>query len=359
MDHGEIKDHYAALPMIQRRLSGLASALADAGDQRSADKCRKWIVETGLGLMESETDTGTRLLCADFVARALHAGDPVAHALRSVRESFHKRAADAPPDLTSHSRAPALFAGLWYLVLGWNLMAAALFIMGAGAALTLTLASGAGLLWRPRLTGVEEPAPNRRGRTLWRRFALIALFAIIGAFTGNWLARHLYSEACLYVWALGVLGIGSLSPFVVAWASADYPIAPLRCSLVLVAVVIFAFVSLASGPPLARILQAMGPRGGAVVLLSASTVAVISACLYSHRRSLHGIARSAAVTWCALSIVATAAQANTVFADGDWKLMVATGNRDPFSARLGHDWWDRYNLPRPNQGRQAGATIAP
>jgi len=182
-----IRDQFEALPVLERRLTELADELEAAGHGDAAATCRRWFGQLMLGLLVDETEAGTRLLCADLLARSLEerlrqepsstaphrtcgsAEDPgagiaeappragknaaVAANLRRLIGDFHRAVVTAPPDVADQSfTARPSLAPTAYRKAFYSLATACLwFILGAGATAVLLLVGLAailGLLYR-------------------------------------------------------------------------------------------------------------------------------------------------------------------------------------------------------------------
>lgn len=149
VDHGDIREQYAALPMIQRRLAALAEEIGAAGHRDEARGVRRWLVQLFVGLMRSEPDAGTRLLCADLLGRTLAGSEPeLAARMAALRREYHAAADAAPVDSTDPARSPCPMPVQYRKVVNSLALATFFAVTGLGAAAILFVAVFIGLIKR-------------------------------------------------------------------------------------------------------------------------------------------------------------------------------------------------------------------
>jgi len=346
--HYAVYDHFAALPIVQRRLAALETALRADGDAAAADACRRWVVELALGLIEADADAATRLLCADLLAAAFPAaGDPVGDAARGLRSDYHRAAEAAPADLTDQGSVlrraldpPAYRSALRRLVAAGGLLLIGLggmaALMAAGLAALVAAALGRG-------GGADRRVPLYVGPTLAFVPALTPIVLVTAA-----LARFdVFSELWSYATGVMLLAGGGVLATAVAGllTRREGPGASLRATAA-VGLAAAALLLPAIPPPTittwCRGLDLRGLWWPAVVLLPASLVAV--GCLVTPAR-LRTIAAAAAVVWCVNSLAGLGVYQLHRLADQRYQERAVAARLDELTARLGPGWEDRHLHP--------------
>lgn len=364
-DHYEITQHYAALPMIERRISGLADALSEAGRAEDSKLCRSWLVRMLVGVMEDEPDAGTQLLCADLLARTLEDTRPeLAVPLRQLRGAYHVHAAAAPTDLGDPSRSPVLDAS------GYRVILAALVVtlVFAACALGAGLLLGAAIVMLP-ISAMARVLATRRGRPSQTEPAMHsrrALFRILLCLLGPALVSiilaaritsdSVFSEYWLYVVFLCTGFAGAMFVMLQTMdASRTAASAPpskdaqrmLRSPWAVVAIIAALPLLAIAAPPsltanLARWFDLQVPFLS-VLLIAFPLLAII--CVWRLRARLRMMLLLASVSWALNILVAWVALGFLLGADEGASLKAAYSRRHELNHRLGSNWQQKYLDP--------------
>jgi hypothetical protein len=153
-------DHFRAFDLLRARMMQLREALIKEGHTGAADQCTAWLVLTFRGLMQSEHDSGTRLLCADMLSRVIDRQTDAAHALNRLKHDFHAHAERCPGDMTAQDKPPVTDPDGFRRALGWLIAAGALQAEALGAALTLLAAVVLAFVKRRVSTTVADTSFN-------------------------------------------------------------------------------------------------------------------------------------------------------------------------------------------------------
>ncbi len=212
MDHFLVTDHYAALPMIQARLAGLADELQAAGKTTEAETCRRWVVRACLGLMEYEPDAGTRLLCADLAGRCLPADSSARRKLLVMIAKSRMESAAARPDLTSFSRSPNASPREYRRAMDSFVVACSIELIGIGAALATVAFGVIGLFGSaatsatPQANSSRSGFPNSHPRVVLNAVAVVIPMCVLASFAmlNHLVWNGLYSENLVII-AAGVM----------------------------------------------------------------------------------------------------------------------------------------------------------
>ncbi len=363
-DHFEIRSHYAALPIIQRELGQLADSLDAENLMDEARQCRRWFVQLALGLMRSETDAGTRLLCADLLARMSGIDSDAEQAMTEFRRDFHAAAESAPIDLTDPMRSPSVRPREYQSAVRSMVFAAALGLSGAGCAILVWLALLVGALRSltsnrfPAHAGTPLPQRSAQRRTV-PVFVWIVLFAValpLVLLLYQFEAHGIYSEYWLYVVAVAFMTACGHLILVVdrifnrPQQPTTKPDAERQSRAGLPVTVALALLPLAILllPPnrVAWLIRWFDAFMTGPLAMFALLVIVLFAAILSSRLPLRRVATIAMATWClsaALGLISL--QYHRVQAGERYQQAVAAGRMDEVAARLGNDWQQRYLKP--------------
>lgn len=348
--HDRTELHYEVLPVIRERLAALEGVLRKAGRPDEAERCLRWSVQLAIGLMRSDEDAGTRLLCADLLARSLADRPALAAGLTRMRRDFHSAAAAAPIDLCDQafSRAPTV-APVQYRRAFYSLvLVGALTIAGVGSAVVFVLsclvALAVRLLVRSK-TLCEEKVKRRR--LVWGVVSLGPALAV-GCVLVGWLEAYgLYSES----WAYAVVAslVASGIPFAVV--SAGWVMCPEGRALrvrhwATVFLSLLALLPILLPPPaVAWVGREFDLRVGlGWVLIPWLCILVVAALSCSPAR-WRTLARAAALVWCVNTVAALVILPFHQVSDNRYQAAVVAGRFDEISARLGKDWEEKYLRP--------------
>jgi hypothetical protein len=342
MDHFLVTDHYAALPMIQARLSGLADELQAAGKATEAETCRRWVVRACLGLMEYEPDAGTRLLCADLAGRCLPEEDVIRARLTKLRTDYHVKVSESVPDLASFSRTFVPYPSYYQKVLRRFGGTISLAAAGIGAAIMLAMLLLVALIRRSRIR-IEPQARLFSWLSLAGLIVLAALAANLGA---NEIGI-LYSESCFFARLLAVIGIGMVAPSVLSF---------LMCldqrhstvGLITIVVAMLSILTIVKVPSdlLAWFIRSLDLRGGALIYESVFIFVGLGMVVIQTGAAYSRLARQAALAWFVCMMLACAGMIHVGALEPSISFNHYRARIDEINGALGHDWRNKYSLPQ-------------
>lgn len=345
MDHFLIADHYAALPMIQARLSKLADELNAAGKSTEAEICRRWMVQACLGLMEYEPDAGTRLLCADLAGRTLPVNDALGSGLMRLRSDYHSAAASAITDPTSFSRTFATMPGPLSMLIAKSLSAAVAMCIAMGSLVVLILSPLIRFVVKRPPSASDCPRENL-AKPGWARWLLaILVFFIFSFVIGYRRAGDLYSEECLLFVGLMCVGLGSALSFMRILPVERLDNSGSRAIAAPLFGAFFFALAVTDGSILARIARSIRFWGSAGWPLLILVLVFVVALSVSYRRVVFHVRRRAGFTFCIAMIIACVVELESGFVDGTWKMTTIMLRNEEIRLRLGADWLTRYGIP--------------
>jgi len=376
--HDCTESQYEVLPIVQERLAGLAEDLRAAGRPDEARRCIHWLAELAIGLMKADKDAGTRLLCADLLARSLRDQPTLAEPLVRMRLDFHSAATAAPIDVCDQSFtqtptvAPSQYRWAFYSLV----IVGALATLGAGSAVVFLISCVAACLARVFCRSAEEPraslkeprtsvravAPKadreptcepsavveiKRGWIVRMIFSLAPSLALGALLIGWFEAYGLFSELWGYVAVASLAAAGATWAAVsAAWMTDRRTRFSRRRQWATVAIGVLVALPLLLPPPatarLAREIDLRVSIGWVLLSASCLTTAAALFCSPSRWRTL---AVAAAMGWCVNVVTATAILPFHQVADHYYQKAVVSKRFDEISARLGADWEDRYLKP--------------
>jgi len=357
--HYLTREHYAALPLIQRRLVALASQLRAKGLQEAADTCTRWIADLCLGLIDAEPDAGTRLLCIGILADAYRGQSSTdkteEHAnaamhLEQLKADFHACAEAAPVDLCDQSMVPrpALDVSAYNAALHSLVFAGVLALVAIGAA-AMCAASCLAALIKTVLPFNKTPATEQHCPIYARpAIALLPAFAVALIVIAQVTTHGKHSDAWAFTAGVAAITIGALLAVALAGVATITNDRRSRRRLVSSSLIALAVILLAALPPptVAQAYRWLDLTVGMVwIVLLVPTVLVVVGVLLSPAR-LRTIAAAAALVWC-LNITAAfvAYQWCHRPADERYRQTVVVGRLDEITARLGPDWQTKYLAP--------------
>ncbi|HVP12928.1 MAG TPA: hypothetical protein VMV94_17270 [Phycisphaerae bacterium] len=350
LSHYEITDQYAALPIIQRRLAALANDLRREGQTADADHCTRWIARLTLGLIDADPDAGTRLLCADLLARSLDAQSPAARSLRNLQSDFMAAAASAPIDICDQAWsppraiAPSAYKWAFYSLIFASVLA--LIAVGGGILFGVScVAAVVGSIAR----GSQAAAVSMKRYPVHLRLlgALLPPIAIASLLVGylNWYG--IYSQNWGLATGMCVIAAGSLLAIALAnlHVASGTKHARLRIALVVVAMLVGILLTVTPPPVVTRICRQLDLAVGVLwILLLGLTVLVVAAIAICPAR-FRAIAAAAAMVWCLNACLALAVLQFHRSADARYQRAVVAARLDELPARLGSDWKQKYLKP--------------
>jgi hypothetical protein len=343
LDHFQIVDHYAALPMIQQQIAAIAAGLRKEGHTAEAETCTRWLGRMMLGLIDSEKDAGTRLLCADLMAKSVGQVD-IHMELSDFRTVYKKQAIASLPDPVHLYRAPAVCSNVYRCVWSWGFAFGAAFLTAVGAMLSVAAGCVAALLRRKRQTGSSDLAVIHRAdvvKSAAMSFVFVAILEYVyvcrfafGIFSTSWGV-----QVCSATISLGALFV-TLSCFV-NWPPKG------RTATIHLTVIFFLMAMLlilGASVPVAtnRFLRPLDLKLGVakIAIVVAGLLVIVSGWLSPVRPKL--FASVAISVWTIASFLALASLQVHHRVDEQYQRDVAAARLDEFSNRLGPDWQDHY-----------------
>lgn len=351
--HGLILEHYAALPMIYQRLEDLEADLGAAGHADAAQRCNRWMARAASGLIASEADAGTRLLCVELLAelcRRSTTNPSAVERLRRLRADFHAHAQAAPMDLCDQDLTPqpAVAVSAYNAAFGRLAFAGALIMIALGAAALFVLVSLASLV-QAALRRASAPAAEERRCPVYVKPAIALLPACSAALLilATLRTSGVDSQTWVAFLAADCITTGALLAIALAGVITVTNTASARVRLAGSALIALAFVLLAAIPPQA-VTQAhrwSDRISGTAWIFALLPITVVVWLVWLSPARLRTIASAAAIVSC-LNIAAGFAclQAHRA-ADNHYQQTAATARLDEFSARLGPDWHQQYLAP--------------
>lgn len=347
----QVSPYRLALPLIQQRLTALAVELRAAGQPAAADTCAGWAGRLLLDLMAAETDSGTRLLCADLLADVLGRGSSAAERLVQLRADLFAAAARHAVDKSDFVDGNALDAGAYNAALRSLVGACAFLLSALGAAALLAVTGAAGVVRavirrnRPATSVVAE----ERRMPLYAKMAVAILPTLFAALL-------LIANLAMYGWRAA--GWGVLCAFVVGVTGATAAAVLAGLSVLagrpaqrwrLLATVALALMAVAvtavPAPAATSAYRAVDLAVGAAWLLIAGTLAVLAAAVLLTPARWRTLARAAVFVWCLNAVLGLVVFQFHRVADRHYQQTVVAGRLDEFTARLGPDWQEKYLGP--------------
>lgn len=369
LPHYEIENHYAALPLIQERLADLSAELRAAGQSDAADQCVRWIAGLTLGLIRAEGDAGTRLLCADLLARSLDGQSAAARGLRRFADDFKAAAASSPIDVCDQSWGPALaVAPAAYKRAFYSLVfAAVLGLIAIGGAVLLAVSCLLAPVFSLARRGMSGMAAARGGhvvplqadsgsmaarsrghatRPIYVRLTAAALpsFAIASITVAYLNAYGVYSQIWAFVAGVCTTAFGALLAAAAAGLheKADRKAARRRVAIVLLLALLGMTLTVLPPSFVTRLCRRADLAVGTVwILLPGLSVLVLTAVFVSPAR-LRAFAAAASLVWCINMVTAfVVLQCHHRF-DKRYQQAVVAARQDEIAARLGPNWQEEY-----------------
>jgi hypothetical protein len=345
--HHEINNQYTALPIIQRRLAALSAELRKAGQTEAAEHCTRWIAQFTLGLIDAEPDAGTRLLCADLLARSLEAESPAARGLRQFVDDFTAAAAASPIDicdqapLPSPAVVPTAYRRAFYSLMFASILG--LMAFGGAALFAVSCVSAVAVAIVRRS---EPTAPGAKPPPIYVRLAGAALPPILLASLGvvYLYAYGLYSEKWGLVTGISSLAIGALVAIALAslYAAADQRAARRRITPVFLLALLGILLAIIPPPIVTRACRQVDLAVGTMWLLLPGLAVMIIAAIAICPARFRAIASLSAMVWCVNVCLAFAVLQYHRSADSRYQQAVVAARLDEVPARLGADWKERY-----------------
>lgn len=356
LNHYQIVDHFAALPKLQRRLSDLSAQLRAQGNAANADACILWLGQALLGVIDSEKDAGTRLLCVELLGKIAGPDRQVATDLASLREAYHAGASAAPMDPTHPSRPPVVGTEEFRRVWTPFIAAAAVFLTSIGALIVLGVAVSA--LAARAIAGKNKIPAQVRGPTMLRSAGLGAAFAALMAVVCvRAMSYGPYSMAWAALLSLAIIAWGVLTVALTMSSDVMSGGKPRVVQLVVAALAMVGLWSLAASAPapIAIALRRIGLATGnfTLILATIGLLALSSSVLMLKNWRL--LARTAALIWMTTTFSALGLLQYHRIQDRRWMDHAAQARLDEFPTRLGPNWEDKYlksaraayDIPRP------------
>lgn len=344
--HNRLDEHYSALPIIQRRVLALAGQLRGEGDEAAADACVGWMGDCLLGLIESEPDGGTRLLCAELLAGCVDPESDAAGDLRRLKADYHAHADAAPMDRVGGSGQPAVDPAAYRAAFRSLLAVCALALIAVGAGLACLMACAGAMMVpaRGRGRGPEstdvEPRRSRPARVgVALAPSVVAVALVLAAFPD----RGLPSQS----WAVAIVGamlafglLGSVATAVLRAPGGHSTIGRGIGSVLASVIPMIVFVV----PPVTvtRLCGTIDTTIGTALLFGTALFLIGVAAMLISPASFRALGAAAALVCLVGSTSAFVCGQYHHALDKRYQSSVVEGRRDEMSARLGADWPDRY-----------------
>lgn len=364
-EHFEIRSQYDALPIIQRELARLAAALDARGRAEDADLCRRWFVQLAVGLMRTEPEAGTRLLCADLIARLPGVEPDAAKAMVQLRNDFYAAAAAAPLDQSDPMRSPSVVPHRYRAAVRSMFATASLALACVGGALLPGLVMVVGAFravmgHRGSADASQRSVAMHKGATGLLQRLLILAFVCAGIpgvlFGFHTITNGIYSESWLYVAAMAAAAAVAHLVLIVEQrltvpafvdVAAVKTLRP-RARLAVIALSALVPISLLVLPPdrVAWLIRGLSGSVSGVVLLVLVMLIVLTMAAFVSSVPLRRIAASTILLWCISAVIGLAGLQYHRSTSGEtYQQAVVAGRMDEVAVRLGEDWQQRYLKP--------------
>ncbi len=363
---GPVRIHLTSLPMINARIGALANALAAEGHEAEAKSCRDWMARTCLGLMLSEQDASTRLLCSELISQNVKGSAPAAaESLDRFRSDYLAAAAAAPIDHADQdmTNKPSVAPVEYERAVGLLAMSAMSWAAAAGSAgamvVVLVVGPIAFLLRRRRKQGDSASDPSNAGAHVVRPWYVILLASIAPAALVCILCLirlrtdRYFSQTGGVMLALFAAAIGAASALgLAAIRTQAARVGRMSAVGVMILLAIPFMLPMSSVTGFARTVSlALGSEWLVIPLM----VALVSTAGVLCGASIRTLISSTAVTWCLLTCFALGLYLTHAAFDRQYQSAAAVAHADEVAARLGPDWQktylrpalEHYDLPRP------------
>ncbi|MCB9858068.1 MAG: hypothetical protein H6818_20480 [Phycisphaerales bacterium] len=351
------KDWSIALPAIARSMNDLRQALDAAGNRVGAAKCRRWLAEFCLGLVENSGDESTQCLAAGILAASDSDDTAISTPMRGLVDAHTSgrigHAADWASQFKSNGAQPqpSLAPDEYELAVERLLLYAIVMILAAGAAVAFVM--GIASIVAP--TDPLSPAPAAR-HSIWKSLLLLVAITGLTPFllairnanlidAGQAYYTPTLAFAVVHAAFFIILSLILIHAIVTAWPDRNMAFYIRRGLLPFVMFVAGAIWLALPSRFAAQVLRTVNydfPQLGwsAVAMLIYIVVAVLVARVPARR-----LARSAASTWLVFAILACITMKLHVTADQDYQRAIVAAHADPMAARVGKDWKKTYVEP--------------
>lgn len=364
-EHYETTQHYAGLPIVTRRMSALADELAESGRGEEAAQCRAWLVRMLVGIMDTESDAGTLLLCADLLAQTLDTSRPdLARSMRALRDEYHANASEAPSNMIDPSRAPAIEPDSYRARMS-ALSASAVFAacaIGAGllfvAAILMLPVQAA---WRAARSGTRDltaafALPHRRGAVARLLMCITGPVILAVVLSARISAEGVFSEYWLYVAFLCTCFSGAMFTALNCLDAARVVLSPDAAgaarqaakgdrAAVILALAVSLIAILAPPAIVARTARQLDLVAPLLIVLPIVFITWAIYCVWRLRTRLRMLALLASVTWALNIFLALGALGWMMSRDADRRPARIDDPTKELDTRLGADWKDTYLAP--------------
>ncbi len=350
--------NHETLLLVCGHVLELRSLLSERGATKDAGACRRWLVECLGGLMLSETDAETRLLCADLIARTAGAESNVGRDMLAMRRAYREAALSAPIDLCdqaftpSRSVAPVEYRRAMWL-LAACLCAAAVAVGGMVCLLAVGIAAPTVVRFARR-----RRLPLPVARPWWARLTLAIAPAGLGvAAVAVQVDRHgLFAANWGVLLGVVMVSLGILTTILLASfctspppthkkdGASDRVESSRRLGPLVPYIVMAMFVAIPLLPPtfLTRVYRNLDLTvGGLWVVMPIAAVLILVAKRWAPAR-LGTLAATAALVSCLYACLAVGLCLWHSAADEDYQQAAVRGHADEVAARLGADWQSKY-----------------
>jgi len=332
----DVHEHFAALPVISSRLAEFFGPKSQLAEPDRA-KCRDWLVRTLIELIQSEPDSGTRLLCAELASKAFEANSPTSNRIGSLVSSFKVAAVAARPDLTDMMRAPTPCPAAYRKTIDSFAAGMSIGLAGLGSAICCL-----GLALLSLIAGSAPKSAEEQTRSVFASTGLAIIIATTIVFRFS--LDGPFSEIWVLLAATVSMMAGVLTPIVlsISFNRGGQVILPRR-RLIHLAVCLLAVLMLSIPPSYP---SWWGKKlGGTLmfgIILTSIFTALIVISVKTSRVSMKGIARSALRSWAVLICLSVVILAVHQYWDNEYLSGITAARMDEVSARLGPDWENHF-----------------
>ncbi len=338
--------HHETLLLVCGHLLELRSLLSERGAAEDAEACTRWLVECLGGLMLSETDAETRLLCADLIARTAGADSKLGRDMHAMRRAYHEAAKRGPVDHCDQafSSRPSIAPGayrraMWLLVACVGTTAAA--VGGAVSLLAVCLIAPIARRLSP-----DRAFPLPMARPWWGRLplALLPTGVCVSAIAIQVDRHGFYSQNWAILVGLAAVGVGVLTTILLASYCTARGEGTRRIRRVVPWFILAAFVALPLLPPafVTRVYRGLDLAAGGVWVGPAVVIGSILLAKWFAPARWGTFASTGALVACLHVCLALGFCFWHVSADEQYQQAAVKGHADEVAARLGPDWRSAY-----------------
>ncbi len=335
-----------ALPLVCNHVLELRSELSERGATEEAQDCTRWLIECLGGLMLSETDADTRLLCAELIGRTVGADSHVGRDMLAFRRAYHEAARGGPIDRCDQgfTQKPSVAPTEYRRALRLLVACLGVGVAAVGGAVSLLVVCLIAPIARRLTPGGALARPL--ARSWWSRLplAVVPTGVFVAAVAVQVDRQGYYSQGWAIVVGLAAVGVGALTTIVLASYCAARVGGSGRIGRIVPWAVLAAFVALPLLPP-GFVTQAYRGLDLAVGGLWAGLPVAIGLILLAKwfaPARWGTLGATGALVACLHACLALGFCFWHSTADDAYQRAAVEGHRDEVAARLGPDWQATY-----------------